>query len=286
VCEPDVTVCADGYTLKNNECVPLFSNKNYPIVISIGSLKAGSLEAANYEFKFEHGKLEVTGVPAGVSGTSDAFQVGGINAGCTCAEAAGHCDCGAASSCSDPACSVHHSHAVDQTSANNKAVAGKNEFDMTLYTEKEQIPLDRLLTLDGEQYSGEELRGKYTLVTFWATWCPYCRGEMPSKQRLYDNYTRENFTVLLVNVGEDTETIANFMSKNFFDIPVVRDANNELKATYANGIPTSYILDPEGNIIARINGSKEWDSEQALKTLNNLTGAVNSESSEQVTVNR
>jgi len=141
------------------------------------------------------------------------------------------------------------------------------EFRVTLYTEKERIPLDKLLTFDGNPYDNSELSGSYVLLNFWATWCPFCREEMPSKQRLYDNYTSGWFTLLTVSVGEEVNTITGYMNENGFIQPVILDPVNELKEIYAPRIPTSYVLSPDGYIIARINGYKEWDSERALRIL-------------------
>jgi hypothetical protein len=57
------------------------------------------------------------------------------------------------------------------------------------------------------------------------------------------------------------------MDENQYSFPVVLDRENRLREAYAPLMPASYILDPEGNIIARINGGREWDGEQALKVL-------------------
>ena len=143
-------------------------------------------------------------------------------------------------------------------------------FGVTVYTEKELFPLERLVTLDGAPYNGGALRGKYALVNLWATWCPYCKAEKPSMQRLYDERAGEGFTILAVSVGEDANTVRDYMSENKLNLPVALDPKNEVKEIYAPRIPTSYVLDPEGIIIARINGNKEWDSEQAQKVLEYL----------------
>ena len=142
-------------------------------------------------------------------------------------------------------------------------------YNVTLYAEKSRLPLDELVTLEGAPYAIEALRGKYVLINLLVTWCPYCRREKPSMERLY---TEENRTlaVLTVSLGEDVDTVKEYMRENQYSFPVAVDMENKLRGTYAPRLPTSYILDPEGNIIARINGSKEWDSKQALKVLRHL----------------
>jgi len=162
-----------------------------------------------------------------------------------------------------------------KTAAGERVSAKELEaFRVTIYTEKEQIPLDELFTLEGTPYDGGALLGKYVLVNFWAARCPYCRAEKPSMQRIYDRYKGERFTLLAVSVGEDADTVMKYMGENGLDMPLVLDRENVLRERYAPGIPTSYIVDCEGNIVARINGNKEWDSKQALKILRHLVPEI------------
>jgi len=140
-------------------------------------------------------------------------------------------------------------------------------FNVTFYSEKEKLPLDKLITLEGISFNSSMIEGKYVLVNFWATWCPYCRREMPSKQWLYRELTDTKFTLLTISTGEKADTVTSYLKENNYTLPVVLDPENELKNIYAPRIPTSYILAPEGYIVARINNNKEWDSELALKVL-------------------
>ena len=144
------------------------------------------------------------------------------------------------------------------------------EFNITLYDEKTQLPLDALVTLDGSPYYSETLRGKYVLVNLWATWCPFCRAEKASVDRLYKMLKSETLTILTVSLGEEPETVRQYMDENQYGFPVAVDIENRLREAYSPRVPTSYGLDPEGNIVFRVNGGKEWDSEQALRVLRYL----------------
>jgi thiol-disulfide isomerase/thioredoxin len=143
-------------------------------------------------------------------------------------------------------------------------------FRVTLYSGQERMLLEGLLTLEGALYDINTLRGKYVLVNLGASWCPYCGREKASLQRLYTGHASEQFSVLAVFVGEQTETAQKYMADNGYDFPVAADTANKLRQEYAPRLPTSYVIDKEGNIIARINGSKEWDSSQALRVLDYL----------------
>jgi thiol-disulfide isomerase/thioredoxin len=107
-------------------------------------------------------------------------------------------------------------------------------------------------------------------VNLWATWCPYCREETESIERLYKRQGNKGFAVLTISLGEELETVNRYMAENACDFPVIADRTGKLMETYAPRLPTSYMLDPEGNIIARINGSREWDSDQMLRIFEHL----------------
>jgi thiol-disulfide isomerase/thioredoxin len=145
-------------------------------------------------------------------------------------------------------------------------------FSATIYTEKEQLPLGGLVTLEGIPYDSSALSGKYVLVNLGASWCPYCGREKPTLQRLYLDHADERFAVLAVFVGEQAATAKRYMEENGYGFPAAADPEDAVGAQYAARVPTSYVIDPEGNIIARIDGSKEWDSDLALRMLGYATG--------------
>ncbi|GHV77496.1 hypothetical protein AGMMS49942_23170 [Spirochaetia bacterium] len=141
------------------------------------------------------------------------------------------------------------------------------EFRLTWYTEKETIPLENLVTPAGIPFNPQAVAGKYVVLNFWATWCPYCAKEKPSIQQLYQENESDTLTVLTVSLGEAIDTVKEYMESNQYTFPVLVNTDNSMRETWAPRIPVSYILDPQGSIIARINGNKDWTSEQAVKIL-------------------
>ena len=156
-------------------------------------------------------------------------------------------------------------------------------FDITFYAEKAQLPLEGLLTLEGALYNSEALRGKYVLLNLWASWCPDCRREKPSIERLYREisnghlFGKDELILLTVSLGEDPGTVKSYMAENHYSFPVVLDRGSKLPKEYASWIPTNYILGPAGNIIARITWEEELDSEQALKTLKRMVSIASAQ---------
>jgi thiol-disulfide isomerase/thioredoxin len=152
---------------------------------------------------------------------------------------------------------------------------------VTLYREEEYFPLGGLMNPDGEIYNPEALQGRYVLLNLGASWCPFCGKEKPALDRLNRENPIENLAVLAVFLGEETGTVKKYLEENNYTFPAAVDVKNVLRAAYALRLPTSYILDKTGRILARINGNKEWDSAETRgmvgKIINRERGAVSKE---------
>ena len=106
-----------------------------------------------------------------------------------------------------------------------------------------------------------ELKGKVVFLNFWATWCGPCREEMPSMEALHKRYGEKGFEILAVNCMEDADAAFNFMRNNRLTFPVVLDQDGKVSGKYGiRGIPTTYLINREGKIIARVVGSLNWDT--------------------------
>ena len=143
---------------------------------------------------------------------------------------------------------------------------------------KEKIPLAdfTLPTLAGEQVTLSSLKGKVVFLNFWATWCPPCRAEMPSMERLYAKFKDKNFDILAVNLQEEPKPVKDFLTKNKLTFPVVLDTNGKIGSVYGvRGIPTTYLIDKEGFIVGGIVGGKEWDTPEVEEAIKAMTGNDN-----------
>ena len=121
---------------------------------------------------------------------------------------------------------------------------------------------------NGKTYRLSDYRGKVVVLNFWATWCPPCRLEMPSLERLWQKVKGHGIVVLAVNVGEDSDTIFEFSGNvpSTFAIPM--DSHGEVIKQYrVTGLPTTYIISPDGMVTHRAVGSREWDSAEMIAAL-------------------
>ncbi|MCA1978200.1 MAG: TlpA family protein disulfide reductase [Thiobacillus sp.] len=131
----------------------------------------------------------------------------------------------------------------------------------------------QLKDIDGRPHDLAQLRGKVVLVNFWATWCPPCRREMPSMQRLKDALAGEPFEVLAVDVGEDADTIHAFTSQldATLGFPILLDPRGHaMRAWQVAGLPTTYLVDRQGRIVARAIGGREFDHPEMIAAVRAL----------------
>lgn len=116
------------------------------------------------------------------------------------------------------------------------------------------------------------LGGKVTLLNFWATWCPPCRAELPSFERLAALMKGRDFQIAAVAVGEKADTVRQFIAKEKYTFPAYLDASGELGASFASqGIPTTYIVDKSGKVIAATVGGREYDDPAVVAILKELS---------------
>jgi len=108
---------------------------------------------------------------------------------------------------------------------------------------------------EADSLSLENLAGKPTLLSFWTTWCGYCRRQTPV---LVDAHTRHGESVQFVgiNVKEDQQQVENYAASNDIRYPIALDLDGQVAGRYGiAGFPTTYFLDKEGRIVARYVGS-------------------------------
>jgi peroxiredoxin len=133
-----------------------------------------------------------------------------------------------------------------QPQTQNKPVSRPGVGDMA--------PDLKMNDVDDKPFSLSQLRGKYVLVDFWASWCGPCRGENPNVVAAFNRFKDKNFTVLGVSLDENKQAWINAIKEdklNWQHISDLKKWSSEATSLYGiDGIPYNVLVDPQGKIIA------------------------------------
>ena len=129
--------------------------------------------------------------------------------------------------------------------------------------------------LSGQAVRLSAHRGQVVLVNLWATWCPPCREEMPSMERLYRQLKDRGFVLLAVSQDEDgAAAVKPFVEQMKVTFPVLVDPQGEVGRKYGVwGYPESFLLDREGRVVERVIGPRDWASENQVAQIEALLAA-------------
>ncbi|HYQ47687.1 MAG TPA: TlpA disulfide reductase family protein [Thermodesulfovibrionales bacterium] len=111
-------------------------------------------------------------------------------------------------------------------------------------SDNSKAPDFTLKDLQGRPLSLFALKGKVVLLNFWATWCPPCKAEMPSMNKLYNDIKARGFEVISISTDNSLSTIREFLSKNRLDFPVLFDENKSVTRLYhVFSMPTTFLIE-------------------------------------------
>jgi thiol-disulfide isomerase/thioredoxin len=134
------------------------------------------------------------------------------------------------------------------------------------------LPDLRLTGLDGSFLETRSLRGRVLVLNAWATWCPPCRREMPSLQRLSDAVAGKGVLVAGLTVDRDLNLVREFLLAHRIAFPQYVDpdmalANGVLRVV---GFPETFVVAPDGRLAARLVGERAWDAPEMGRALEAL----------------
>ena len=113
----------------------------------------------------------------------------------------------------------------------------------------------------------KDFKGKVTLVNLWATWCAPCVKEMPSLEALKKAHASKDFDVVTISEDRGARKVVDpFFEKNGLSaLPRYTDADSAVgRALHVRGLPTTLLLDRDGNEIGRFEGGADWSGANAL----------------------
>ncbi|RNL49667.1 TlpA family protein disulfide reductase [Pedobacter jejuensis] len=126
----------------------------------------------------------------------------------------------------------------------------------------------------GEVIDLGELNGKVVFLNFWATWCPPCRAEFPSINKLYTQFKNDpNVVFIFVDADGDLVKSNKYMADKKFELPVYKVETAVPKEIFENSLPTTIIFDKQGRISFKHEGVANYADKKFTEFLNKLKSA-------------
>ncbi len=126
----------------------------------------------------------------------------------------------------------------------------------------------KLMDVSSSELSFEQFKGKVIVVNFWATWCPPCIAEMPAFEKLYQDY--KNDVIFLFVANDDPKKVKKFIADKNYSHPVYYQLTEAPKELQSNSLPTTYIINKQGEIVVDKTGAADWNSGKVRDLLDSL----------------
>ncbi|PIB35929.1 hypothetical protein BFP72_11255 [Reichenbachiella sp. 5M10] len=117
-----------------------------------------------------------------------------------------------------------------------------------------------LLDETGQSVDFNTFRQKTVFLNFWATWCPPCMAEMPDIQALYNEVHSKDVHFVMISLDEDFAKAIALKEKKGYTFPIYQLQSHRPQVLQSQSIPTTYVLSPQGRIIARREGMAKYNT--------------------------
>lgn len=117
----------------------------------------------------------------------------------------------------------------------------------------------------------KNFKGKNVVfLNFWGTWCVPCREEWPTIQKLYDS-KKGKVDFVLIAMMDKEEDVRKFMKENNYTVPVYIAESPINGKILPKVFPTTFLLDKNGRILIKEDGTKDWNSKSVHEFIDNVT---------------
>lgn len=124
---------------------------------------------------------------------------------------------------------------------------------------------------DDEKLSLTDLKGRVVYLDFWATWCPPCRKSFPWMDEMHERYKDQGLSIIAVSVDKKRELIEEFIKKMAPAFIIAHDPSGDIAKAYKlRGMPSSYLIDRNGQLVKVHMGFRSRDKERLEKLISTL----------------
>ncbi|QIL39679.1 TlpA family protein disulfide reductase [Pedobacter sp. HDW13] len=161
-----------------------------------------------------------------------------------------------------------------------KAFLIKGLMEIGFYKPEIETPIAPDMSLSGIRFKDAkgnlvdlgDLKGKVIFLNFWATWCPPCRAEMPSVNKLYKQFKDDkNVVFIFADADGDLGKSTRFMADRKYEMPVYKVESNVPEEIFSGVLPTTIIFDKQGRLSLRHEGAADYADKKIVDFLNKLS---------------
>lgn len=160
-----------------------------------------------------------------------------------------------------------------------KAFFIKGLMEIGFYKPNVETPNVNVVSLNGIQFKDVkgnlidlgDLKDKVIFLNFWATWCPPCRSEMPSINKLYTQFKDDkDFVFIFADADGDLTKSTRFMADRKYTMPVYKVERAIPEKVFAGSLPTTVIFDKQGRLSFKHEGVANYADKKIVDFLNQL----------------
>lgn len=122
------------------------------------------------------------------------------------------------------------------------------------------LPSFTVQNANGEALNLQSFKGKKVFVNLWASWCPPCRREMPSIQKLAQSVDTSKVAFVMLSLDDDFNKAKSFVQKQKLTLPIYYPGENLPELFNVPGIPVTFIFNENGELTRRIDGGDDYDT--------------------------
>jgi peroxiredoxin len=126
----------------------------------------------------------------------------------------------------------------------------EEKWDIKKQSVEVKAPDFVLEDLKGNQVMLSDYKGKSVLLVFTATWCPYCRAEIPHLKEIYSKYKSKGMEIIYIDIQESRERVSSFMTKHNIPFKTLLDKDGKVAYLFGvRGVPTKFLISKDGTIL-------------------------------------
>lgn len=154
------------------------------------------------------------------------------------------------------------SSSVDESKKDETTVVQQHVNDA------KKLPAFTMQDVNGRTVNLSSFQGKKVFVNLWATWCPPCREEIPSIEKLYSQVDKEKTVFIMLSLDNNFEVAKKFAAAQGLEVPVYYPAEKIPALFNTDGIPATFIFNENGDLVKHNNGADDYGTNEYINLLN------------------